>query len=276
MDVALNGVPHSSLSVLNRALHYGDGLFESLRVVQGQPIALALHLKRLRRGAELLQFSEEAISPLPIELDRFCQGRETGILKVILTRSAEQRGYRIPDKSDNQRVLFWYPDHTLSKEQYDEGVSVCRCRTLLPNQGPIAAVKSLNRLPQVMARSEWRDEAIYEGLMFNERYDVVEGTQSNLFLIVEEKVLTPNVDNYGIAGLMRERVMTQLQQWRVPLSVVTLQESDLLRATSMFLTNSLIGILPVRQYLQQRFSSHCLVQKLQSHFHPHMALPWRA
>ena len=67
MDVSINGVPHSTVSLFNRALHYGEGLFETLRVVNDDPIALSLHLERLSRGAELLHFSPEQWSPLPSE-----------------------------------------------------------------------------------------------------------------------------------------------------------------------------------------------------------------
>lgn len=275
LHVAINGVPHVSLSVFNRALHYGDGLFETLRVVKGKPIALALHLKRLRRGAELLQFSQQAVSSLPSELAHFCHGRETGTLKIILTRNAEQRGYRIPAEFDSQRLLFWYPENnSLSEEHYRVGVSVCRCNTLLPNGGQLAGVKSLNRLPQVLARSEWSDDSIYEGMMFNDQDEVIEGTQSNLFLVIEDKIFTPKVDCFGIEGLMRQQILSQLKRWQVPVVIASLKEPDIHKATAMFLTNSLIGILPVRRYQQSYFSFHPVMQRLQSHYHPQMALPW--
>jgi 4-amino-4-deoxychorismate lyase len=273
LDVQINGVPQSAIDVHDRALQYGDGLFETLRVVHGEPIALDEHLERLGKGAQLLGFAAQSLNPIRSELSQFCHPKNTGAVKLILSRGVSPRGYRIPVDCHSTRILYWSEPQILSEKEYAVGVQVCRCKIPLPGNAGLGGIKTLNRLHQVLARSEWQDDSLYEGLMSNEQQHIIEGTQSNLFLLREGEVMTPEIGKFGIAGVMRARVLRQLKAWKIPCRIGLCREDDVLNASQLFLTNSLIGVVPVARYLNCTYAPHVLIKRLQHYFHPPMALP---
>jgi 4-amino-4-deoxychorismate lyase len=126
-------------------------------------------------------------------------------------------------------------------------VSVRYCATPISANPVLAGIKHLNRLEQVLARAEWQDPEIAEGLMTDADGRVVEGTMSNLFVVSAEGLSTPPVDRSGVAGVMRGLVLDLAVQLGLPVRVCEIRRSDLQRADVLFLTNSLIGLWPVRQ-----------------------------
>jgi len=133
-----------------------------------------------------------------------------------------------------------YPDNYAG-----QGVRVHLCRVRLATQPALAGVKHLNRLENVLARAEWRDPAIAEGLMCDMTDAVIGGTMSNLFLLRNGKLLTPDVTRCGIAGVMRGLVLELAARHRVPVDITVISIDDLLAADEVFLVNSVIGLWPV-------------------------------
>jgi 4-amino-4-deoxychorismate lyase len=123
----------------------------------------------------------------------------------------------------------------------NSGVCVRVCRQQLAEQPALAGMKHLNRLEQVLARAEWSDPQIAEGLMLDQRARLIEGTMSNIFLVRDGVVRTPQLHRCGVAGVMRQIVMEQL----VAVTETDLVLDDVIAADEVFLTNSVIGIWPV-------------------------------
>ena len=120
-----------------------------------------------------------------------------------------------------------------------------RCRLVLSEQPRLAGAKTLNRLENVLARAEWDDESIHEGVLCDTAGRLVEGTMSNVFVVRGGAVDTPRLDRCGVAGAQRARVLALLAA-----SGIRCQESDipyeeLASSDEVFLTNSLIGAWPV-------------------------------
>lgn len=242
----VNGVCVGVLPVVNRGLNYGDGLFETVFVNHaGTPVCLPLHLKRLQSSCERLNIDCDH-SRLAQEIDQLLVGVDThSILKIIVTRGYSGRGYS-PRHAAGERILSLSIMLKPPKTPPVNGVAVRLCNTRLSVNPLLAGMKHLNRLEQVMARSEWCDPAIAEGLMLDTQGRLIEGTQSNVFLLTAGGLKTPLLHRCGVAGITRAVVMQTLAP-QIGMSVCEedLTMDDLLAADAVFLTNSLMGICPV-------------------------------
>jgi 4-amino-4-deoxychorismate lyase len=114
-------------------------------------------------------------------------------------------------------------------------------------QPALAGIKHLNRLENVLARSEWSDPEIAEGLLRDATGNVIGGTMTNIFIGTRGHLATPRLERCGVAGVTRERIIEAAAEHGVPCSVTDLTWSDVLGAEEMFLVNSLAGVWPVRE-----------------------------
>ena len=243
----VDGIPADTIAVADRGLHYGDGLFETLAVVDGNPCLWERHLSRLRDGCARLAFPPPDEGRLATEARGLTHGVERGVLKLILPRGEGGRGYRPPCPARPRRILRLgpWPDYPASWQS--AGIRVRYCRTRLGHQPLLAGLKHLNRLEQVLARSEWNDPDIAEGLMLDLDGGVVEGTQSNLFALLDGRLVTPPLARCGVAGVVRALVLERAPALGLPVVEERLEPARLETADALFLTSSLIGLWPVRQ-----------------------------
>ena len=158
----------ASVPVLERALHYGDGLFETIACLEGQPRLLERHLRRLAAGCERLGLAAAATAPLASEVADLARGTSRAIIKLLVTRGvALARGYALTGGERTRRILLRYAWPLEDPAGQEEGVRV-RLATLRLGENPaLAGIKHCNRLEQVLARREWTDPAIAEALLFS-------------------------------------------------------------------------------------------------------------
>ncbi len=259
--VLVNGEPTDAVSARDRGFQYGDGLFETIAVKHGAPLLLDKHLARLGAGAERLGFQ---VSPalLHQEAEQLCRGVERGVLKIIVTRGVSMRGYRGDPAATPTRVLVLSDWPSYPASYVKEGVDVRLCRTRLASQPVLAGLKHLNRLEQVLARTEWDDE-FAEGLMQDESGNIVEGTMTNVFLVHDGALVTPALDRCGVEGVMRSVVLARVGGLGLACRVETVTPKHLQQAQEIFLTNSLIGLWPVRRIDHRSYAIGDITRKIQ-------------
>ncbi len=260
--VLVNGVATDSVAVRDRGFQYGDGLFETIAVRDGAPMLWEAHLARLHAGAARLGFSAPDAALLQQEAERLCRGAARGVLKIVVTRGIGMRGYRTDPIVAPTRVLGLSDWPAYPAAYADAGVDVCLCRTRLASQPALAGVKHLNRLEQVLARAEWDDEYA-EGLMQDESGNIVEGTMTNVFLVVAGELLTPALDRCGVEGVMRAQVLAHGARLGIRCRAVAVTTEQLERADGIFLTNSLIGLWPVRRIHHRSYAIGDITRKIQ-------------
>ena len=205
----VNGLPGDRVSVTDRGLAYGDGLFETIRVEQGRAGLLEQHLRRLALGASALALPVD-LAQLRNELEAAAAELQRGLLKLTITRGPAGRGYAIPAQVEPTRILQLssLPDYPAANAA--EGVRLFPCATRLGHQPLLAGIKHLNRLEQVLARSEWQDPSYAEGLLLDIHDRPIECTMSNLFLRLDERWVTPSLTLCGVRGVMRDYLMDRL------------------------------------------------------------------
>ncbi len=241
----VDGEPANSVPLDDRAVQYGDGLFETFRVEAGVAQFLQRHLARLAAGCERLGFPAVDWPGIRDEVEAFVADESDGVLKLVLTRGSSRRGYAIADATPVRRILCLSAAPHWPGEPARAGIRMRVCDTRLAIQPRLAGIKHLNRLEQVLARREWQDETIREGLMCDTQARVIEGTMSNVFLVHDGVLHTPRLGNCGVAGVMRSVIIDLATQAAVPLEIRDLSRQDVQQADELFICNSLIGIWPV-------------------------------
>lgn len=265
MSAWVDGRPAEALSLRDRGLAYGDGLFETIAVRAGRPRLLARHLARLEEGARRL-FLPVPLALVEQELLAFAAQLGEGVAKLMLTRGEGLRGYAAPADAQVRRILIGSPAPAYPAGNFDEGIALFPCATRLAEQPLLAGLKHLNRLEQVLARSEWNDPAFAEGLMRDQGGRVVEGVFSNLFLVRDGQLITPELSRCGVAGVMRAELLEWAVGRGIPTAIRDVAYAELLQADEVFLCNSLYGVWPVRRLEAHAWPVGAITRKLQAHF----------
>lgn len=258
----VNGQLRDSISALDRGLSYGDGLFETIRFEADQAPLWSRHMQRLATGCERLRLPVPDAELLWQEAQRAGAGLSQFVLRITLTRGVGERGYAPPLTVAPTRIVAAFPLPAVPVALYADGVRLYRCQTSLADQSLLAGIKHLNRLEQVLARAEWNDPAIGEGLVCDRHGHVISATAANLFAVIEGVPVTPSVDRCGVAGVARAALLDAFPQCQVR----DLPLGEALNASELFLSSSVRGILPVQAVGDTVYAPGPVVRAMQQHW----------
>jgi 4-amino-4-deoxychorismate lyase len=245
MTIWINGRSGGCVDARDRGLHYGDGVFETMRVRRRGVRLLEYHLERLFEGCARLSIEAPRAAVLRRELQAAARLRPEGVLKLIVTRGPGERGYRPTGREPCTRILSLDALAGAAAAAIPVPWRLRLCATRLGRNPRLAGLKTLNRLESVLARSEWSDPRIQEGLMLDGDDNIVCGTMSNLFLLQGSSLVTPLLDRCGIAGVMRRWVLEQAAATGLRTSERRVRLRDLHAAGEIFMTNAVSGPVPV-------------------------------
>ena len=250
----INGESCDSVAVSDRGLAYGHGVFETILLHQGRPVLWEQHMQRLQQGCARLGIDAPTSldSELTKEVGRLCEQDTGGVIKIIVTAGSGGRGYASSAQMNPQRIvtLFPLPEYPADRA---EGVNVITCNYRLALNAQLAGMKHLNRLDQVLARGEWQDTNIAEGIVCDSNGTVVEGTMSNLFAVKGGVLLTPSLEQAGVRGIMRDFILQSADDMGLERREVNYTVAEFKQAEELFLTNSVIGLWPIKQWDEQRY-----------------------
>lgn len=266
--VLINGKAEDKISVKDRGLQYGDGVFETIAYRNGKAEFITEHLERLEKGCKLLAIAFEQQALLQAELDSVYSslGHEEAVIRITVTRGQSSRGYFSDNSAMPTRIISTYPFPTFPELYYSEGVLLRFCEQRLSTNSRLAGIKHLNRLEQVLARNEWDDSDIPEGIMSDHEDNIIEGTMSNIFIVESDKLFTPVVTRTGIAGITRAKVIELATRSGLSVEETVIDRRRLAEADEVFVCNSIIGIWPVSAISNKlypvRFITHFLQNAL--------------
>jgi len=243
----VNGQHQNLLPVADRAVQYGDGAFETILVRGHQPVFWQQHLDRLQTACHTLQIPAD-LSHLRAEADTLIAAHgASGVLKIIISRGAGGRGYGPPESPLPTRILQIHPMPQDYLQHAREGIRVFKCKHPLSSNPALAGLKHLNRLDQVMASLELPAQ-FQEGLMCNTAGDLIEGIKSNVFMVIDGVLLTPELSHCGVAGVMRAAIIARCKEY-ASLNVAErkLGLEDLESASEVLICNSVLEIWPITQ-----------------------------
>lgn len=227
----------------DRGFLYGDGLFETIRLLDGAAPWLPLHLQRLRQGARLLRFP-----PLPwSDADVAARigdvvtanGLRDGYVRLTVTRGLSARGYEPPPAAEPLLIVQagpWLPAPGLYERGYRATVASVR----VVAGSPLTQVKSLNALDKVLARAEARDRGCDEALLLNTDGNVAEGAATNVFIVRGREVVTPRLECGALPGIGRHLALRALHELGYRCREAPVKLTDLQEADEVFVTNALM------------------------------------
>lgn len=252
-----NGAPTGTVPVDERAVQYGDGVFETIAIRDGRPRYWRLHIARLDEACRRLSLTRPAESILERDLARALAhatvNTSFATAKIIVTAGVGARGYARPPGAPAATLIGVFAGRPLDETLYANGVALRLCETPVATQPRTAGVKTLNRLDQVLARSEWQDPAVFEGLMCDTEGRLVCGTMSNVFGVRDARLVTPALTRAGVAGIMRRRIMELLADNGTDCDERDVSMEELDDMQELFICNSQFGVLPVRRCGGRRF-----------------------
>ena len=237
----VNGQRADTVSALDRGLAYGDGVFRTLRTQAGQPLWWSDHFAKLAAdcAALALDCPDEALLR-----NEVCQVAEAdaGVAKIILTRGAGTRGYAHPAGQAGTRLVLSAPLPSYACPDAPADIAARWCTLKLARQPRLAGVKHLNRLENVLARAEWDDPAIFEGILCDDSGALIGGVMSNLLWIKDGELFTPDLHQCGVAGVARSRLLRTAAQRGIRAHIGRWLPDAILDADEVMICNSVIGV----------------------------------
>ncbi|TCV97404.1 aminodeoxychorismate lyase apoprotein [Luteibacter rhizovicinus] len=259
--LSVDGRAVDTISVRDRGFMYGDGLFETLRIVDGRVPLWARHVHRLSEGCARLRMPVPDANHLLGWIHQLIDGWGDATLRLTLSRGEGARGYAMPEFQHPTVAMSAQRSALPSAAAYRDGIAVRLCETRLALQPALAGMKHLNRLEQVLARSEWTGDTWGEGLMLDTDGHVVCATAANLFAVFDGELVTPPVDACGVAGVARAEILALTGATVSRLNPARLHEAD-----EVFLTSAVRGILPVRVSDAREWRTGPITRRLQAHW----------
>ena len=250
----------------DRGLAYGDGLFETMRVHRGAIPWWSEHWSRLSLGADRLGIPLPEEARVREEVASLFADFGDGVLKLLVTRGAGERGYAPPAEP----VPTWIVSRHGLPTRPGRGLRLHVCATRLASQPALAGIKHCNRLEQVLARAEAERAGADEGLLLDFAGNAVGATAANLFAFSNGRWITPAIVACGIAGVCRAKLLSSLDAVeRMPML------AEVEAADAVFLCNAVRGILPVARLGMREWSPHPAVaaaRDMLSRLHPSFAV----
>lgn len=256
-EIWLDGTPTVTLPLPDRAVDFGDGVFETILIHQGAPLFADLHLERLTLGIQALAIPD-CIAAARQQLDRVASAVHWrwAVLRLSISRGSGQRGYA-PSDNAVPRILISVTQLDRDCGQMMTAATLCYAKIRLATQPFLAGIKHLNRLEQVLASAQAKAEGVDEAVVLDQSGNLISVIAGNLFLVHQGKLLTPKLDNCGILGTRRRLV---IERWAPAIGLTvyetTLTLSDLQAAEEVFSSNSLQAVRPIARIGQQSWNAH--------------------
>ncbi|UXI69650.1 aminodeoxychorismate lyase [Tahibacter amnicola] len=260
LHVRVDGASGERIHPMDRGLLYGDGLFETVLFRDGTAPLWQRHMARLASGCVRLGLPLPDAQALRSRCEEAAGTWPCAALRITWTRGPGERGYAAPASPQPTCVIAAGAAPVVASAAVECGVKVHLCQTRLARQPLLAGMKHLNRLEQVLARAEWQAADIAEGLVCDVDGNLISATAANIFVALGGTLVTPAVDHCGVAGVVREELLSAL-----PVTVRPLTLEDLMHAEELFLTSSIRGALPVAECDGRRHVPGTFVRRAQAH-----------
>jgi len=258
----INGAKQSKISIFNRNIQFGDGLFETCVVKNKKILFWVNHFARLNRGCEQLKISkvDESVWLSDVKKALSLCSYDLSLVKLILSRGESLRGYGFKDDIKPVRAVIV---SELQKTTPNNFFCLEYCQSGYDSNPKLAGIKHCNRLEQVLARAGLKSD---EGIMLDENHNVISVTQGNIYAIHGNTLITPKLDKCGVEGTRRDVILDLAKLLGIKVKVDTLSVKELGQANEVFISNSIIGIQSISQIGDISFSENLITKKIKDAF----------
>ena len=244
------------ISSFYRAINYGDGFFESIKIINSIPINLSLHLNRIRHSLNVLHMTNKYISE-----DIVCHIKDLiksnqilyGSLKINISRSGN--GKYLPNNFTSNILIT--TKKGLSYKQ-NNSISICLFSDEYKSRGLLSSLKSSNSLIYILGTIYAESKGFENALILNDNNNVIEATNSNIFIVKNNKISTPPIKDGCVDGVMRKWITNNENIHIKSVSINEIYDSE-----EIFICNTISGITPVRKIDNQDFDIFNNANRLQ-------------
>lgn len=225
------------IPITDRGFLLGDGIYETIRIANGEAQCLSRHLARLHHGAHLVGMRD-----IDIDLEKgvsavlHANHLKTGAVRITLTRGSGPRGLLPPAEPILTCLVTAFP----AAPPLLPACVIMASRTRRNEQSPLAGIKSLSCLDNIIARIEAENAGADDALLLNTSGKIAEATAANIFAVIDGKIITPPLSDGCLPGITRIRIL------EVGAQEASLTPEALIHAQEAFLTTSL-GIRPISE-----------------------------
>lgn len=238
-------------TINNRAFKYGDAVFETIRVINGQPVFVHDHFTRLKKGMDLLRMNtipltfEELYEQILhlIEKNKITEGAR---VRITVFRVGE--GLYTPVNDTKSYVIEAIPISKNLYELNEEGLHIDLYTDIKVHPTILTQIKTTNKIPNVLTGIYKKEHDLDDCLMINEQHHIVEAISSNVFLYKNNTLYTPSISEGCIDGITRKHIIEVANSMNITVIEGVVTGSMLLQTDELFLTNSIAGIKWVKEY----------------------------
>lgn len=253
MYVSINGKLSEKdalcISPFSQGLRYGYGIFETLKILNDKVFYFQEHWERMHDGCRILNLSLDK-KAATVERDCYALARAnrttSGVLRMLYFQNFARNDLLITTEP-----LPYTP------ERYARGFHLCTADTPRAFNTPLRSIKTSNYLENLLAREAAKKRGYDEALFLNTRGEISEGTVSNIFFVIEEEIFTPSMGCGILPGIMRSKTLEMIRDLGLPLHLGLYSKELLDRSEEIFLTNSLLGIMPVSKFNHKALDLMC-------------------
>jgi len=242
-------------SLNTRAMNYGDGLFETIRVSNGKILWFDKHFSRLQRGLEILQFNSninfsfENVKNEILQLIRK-NNIENARVKILVFRAGG--GLYTPSINEFNYVIT---TEKIESSEFTLNQTDCKAaffEGFVYNYSSLNEVKRISALPYVLCANYAKNHQIQEAFLMNENEEIIEASSSNIFIRKNHEIYTPPVFDGCLPGVMRSIIFYLCHKYKIKIQEKTLHKDEVLQADEIFLTNAMQGLKSVSNFYDRK------------------------
>lgn len=242
----------------SRALRFGDGLFETIKVTDGRILFLNDHILRMQEGMRTLSMnlpSENLQEFVAHEILKLLKANETDSARVRISLWRSGSGFYLPENNGSE-ILFTasqlvHKNYFLNKSNLAIGIFTGQQKS----PGVLSNLKSLNSQLYVYAAIKGKEMGFDEMLICNTKGNIIESTSSCIFLVIGGSLVTPPLSDGCIAGVMRKNIIRIALNSGIQVAEQSITENDLMDADEIWLTNVIQGIRTVTTFNEKQYQN---------------------
>lgn len=244
----MNGEYNNQVNLSDRAVQFGDGCFTTLAANEGIPEFWPAHKHRLKQGCERLGIVFSEWESLENSVYKLSSQHDKAVIKVIISRGSGGRGYATDDtvKPNYFVSQHGFPLHYI--EWQERGITMSVSPIYLAKQPLLAGIKHLNRLEQVLIKQQLQQASFDDVVVCDTDQNMVESSAANLFWRKGDTWYTPDLSCSGVNGVMRNQVLRYFEQHSITVKSVKSGTKALLDAEQVFICNSVMKVIPVKNF----------------------------
>lgn len=253
--------------ITNRAFHFGDGFFETIRVVNGRPCFLNSHFMRIRVSMDALKmtvphdFNEATLFR---EITRLLERNgihQGGRVRITFSRKAD--GFYLPLSNDTEYLIEAYPTNHNLFTLNQQGRVIDIYPEMKKQINALSAFKTLNCQLYIMACLYAKSRNLDDCFIQNDRHGIIEASSSNIFIVSNGVLYTPSLEEGCVGGVMRMQLINLAIDHNIKVYECNLSPQNLLAADEIFLTNAIQGVQWVSSYRTKRYFNEMSRRMLQ-------------